>query len=261
MSAAIPIAVASLVLLAVAHSWLGERKLIGPLLATTAFPKLPLGAAFAKATLRFAWHLTSVAWLGLAYVLVRPEHAAAAVAVVLAVSGAATFVATGGRHFAWAVFAIGAFAAATAASSGAVPAQALGALVAGVLAAIGGLHVAWALGVRWGGSAAVPEVAGKPAFSPSRTVTLLVAAGLFAMAWLMLALARLVSLPLPRDWVWAACVAIALVFAARTIGDFRWAGLFKRVHGTRFARMDDLLFTPLCFALCTAIVFQLIHAG
>jgi hypothetical protein len=261
MSAAIPIAVACLVVLAVAHSWLGERHILGPLLTHAAFPQLRIGTSFAKATLRFAWHLTSVAWLGLAYVLVRPEHTTAAVALVLAVSGAATFAATGGRHFAWAVFTTGALAAAAAALSGAVPASVLGALVAIALAAIGGLHVAWAFGVRWGSSAAVPEVAGKPAFSPSRSVTLLVAAGLFTMAWLVLALAQLVPLPLPRDWVWAAGVAIALVFGARTIGDFRWAGLFKRVHGTRFARMDDLLFTPLCFALCTAIVFQLLHAG
>jgi hypothetical protein len=45
--------------------------------------------------------------------------------------------------------------------------------------------------------------------------------------------------------------AVATVFAAflRSVGDFRLVGFFKRVRGTRFARYDSLLFSPLSLAL------------
>jgi hypothetical protein len=34
--------------------------------------------------------------------------------------------------------------------------------------------------------------------------------------------------------------------------------MFKRVQGTPFARLDDLLFTPLCFTLSAVWVLQLV---
>jgi hypothetical protein len=43
-----------------------------------------------------------------------------------------------------------------------------------------------------------------------------------------------------------------LAFAARAIGEFRYVGLFKREHSTRFARLDTWLFTLSCAA--TALV-------
>ena len=33
----------------------------------------------------------------------------------------------------------------------------------------------------------------------------------------------------------------AVVFLARAVGDFRYVGFFKRVRGTRFARLDTIL--------------------
>jgi hypothetical protein len=42
---------------------------------------------------------------------------------------------------------------------------------------------------------------------------------------------------------------VGAVLAARAVGDFRLVGLFKRVRGTRFARYDSLVYTPLCLAL------------
>ena len=35
-------------------------------------------------------------------------------------------------------------------------------------------------------------------------------------------------------------------FLARTVGEFRLVGVFKRVRGTPFATWDTWLFTPLC---------------
>lgn len=45
---------------------------------------------------------------------------------------------------------------------------------------------------------------------------------------------------------------IAATFAARTIGEFHYVGLFRRMTGTPFATWDTWLFTPLCAALAAA---------
>jgi len=37
---------------------------------------------------------------------------------------------------------------------------------------------------------------------------------------------------------------VAVVFLDRAIGDFRYVG-FKQVRGSRFARLDTILFSPL----------------
>ncbi len=251
------VASASLFTAALFHSWLGERHLIGPLLANPGLPAFAVGNAFAKSTLRLAWHLTSVAWFTFGYLLVRGEVAPLPVAALLAVSALATYAATRGRHFAWAVFLLGAVGAASASGITTAWHSSLAALCGTALAAIGVLHVAWAFGFSWGIDASLPERAGRRLFTPSRAASLIVAAGLFAAAWLVLALGGLTPSPLPHTWLWPAGLAAALVFGARTIGDLRYVGLFKRVRGSRFASQDDRVFTPLCFALCTAIALQL----
>jgi len=51
-----------------------------------------------------------------------------------------------------------------------------------------------------------------------------------------------------------ACWGLASVFLARAIGDFRFVGFFKRVHGSRFAHWDTALYSPLCLVIGLAIV-------
>lgn len=100
------------------HSWLGEAKLIGPLLAPGRRHGLLEKSGFARATLRFAWHLTTIAWWGFAAILLvaarRPLDGRAvllATAATFIASGVITLVATRGRHLAWPVFlAVGALA-------------------------------------------------------------------------------------------------------------------------------------------------------
>jgi hypothetical protein len=258
MSIATALASASLTGLAVCHSWLGERHLIGPLLLSPEFPQLPLGKVFAKRTLRCAWHLTSLSWLALAYLLVSGQCAPLPVAVLLAISGVVTHAATGGRHFAWAVFLFGALAAATDAWDALLWTRGAALFGALLFSVIGGLHVAWAAGVRIGVGAAVPELSGRPLFDPPRGLTLLIGLCLLAAGWLVLALGQWLPAPLPASWLWLAGLLAAGVFGLRTLGDGRFVGLFKRVQGTRFARLDDQIFTPVSFALCATIVLQLI---
>ncbi|MBL8590271.1 MAG: hypothetical protein JNK46_17185 [Methylobacteriaceae bacterium] len=99
--------------LAVAHSLLGEKWLIGPLVAEETRAGLLVRSRFALRVLRFAWHLTSVAFLGLAAPLVVYAFAAIdaparlalrLVGASLLVMGAVVLASSRGRHLAWPFF-------------------------------------------------------------------------------------------------------------------------------------------------------------
>jgi hypothetical protein len=95
-----------LVITAFAHSVLGERRLLGPLLARR---EGVLASDLARFILRFAWHLTSVTWAILALILVQLVRdpttarfwAAAATGVAFTGIGLFDAVATRGRHVGW----------------------------------------------------------------------------------------------------------------------------------------------------------------
>ncbi len=108
-------AVATLVT-AFTHSFFGERRLIGPLVASN---DGVMGRLLAKQVLRFAWHLTSLLWLGQAALLLRaamdPAYfdraLIAGVGVLHLLIGVADGFVTRGRHIGWPMLtAIGAFA-------------------------------------------------------------------------------------------------------------------------------------------------------
>ena len=244
-----PSCVAVLVVLAVLHSFLGERRLLGPLFSTS-LPRsgLPLGRAFTERTLRFVWHQLSVAWL----VARGDEPTVLAVGVFLLVSGGLALVVSRGRHFAWALFVVGGASALLGPRlDGVTPWAAwVAALVLGAIALV---HVGWFFGAKWGLGSALPEVSGRPAFVPSRFATLVVTGAFVAAAAVVLESSRG-----GHPYVSWLTLAGALVFALRALGDFRLVGLTKRVHGTGFARWDDALYTPLSVFL--AVSFAVVGA-
>jgi hypothetical protein len=99
--------------IAAAHSYLGERFILARLLRRTELPHLFGSDRFMRQTLRFAWHLTSIAWLGLAGVLISFSFddpirsrsvALQAISLTFLIHGLVTLLATRGRHLAWIVF-------------------------------------------------------------------------------------------------------------------------------------------------------------
>jgi hypothetical protein len=130
-----------------------------------------------------------------------------------------------------------------------IPVEMIALVLTLVLACLSGLHVYWALGGRWGWGTTIPQVDGRPAFTPSRFATLLVALGLAAAAVLPLVRTGAFPFPVP-PWLsqWSA-VFLAFVFFIRAVGDFRLVGFFKRVRGAPFAIWDTRLFSPLCLLL------------
>ena len=90
----------------------------------------------------------------------------------------------------------------------------------------------------------------------ARATTFAVAIALRFAALLIAARATLVHLQLTPLLFDLGAWAVAAAFALRTVGDLRYAGLFKRVRNTPFARWDTRLFTPLCalIAIGAAVV-------
>ena len=95
----------------VAHSVLGERYILIRLFRRNDLPKLFGGTEFTSRTLRFAWHLTTIAWWGAAalfFAMAQWPITQGLVSLILGVTFLATtvvtFVISRGRHLAWPVF-------------------------------------------------------------------------------------------------------------------------------------------------------------
>ncbi|ANY69203.1 hypothetical protein BBD42_23985 [Paenibacillus sp. BIHB 4019] len=123
-----------------------------------------------------------------------------------------------------------------------------------ILLLLGGIHVYWAFGGKWGASAALPTKAGsqQTLFVPGAAGTSIVACLLFCAAMLLLMQGRLLPVFLGAAFIQWCCWACAAAFMLRTIGDFSYVGLFRKVRITRFAKFDLYLFTPLCLLLSAA---------
>lgn len=99
------------IFLGLVHSYLGERYILTRLF-NRELPKLLGSDWLTKRILRFAWHLTTVAWLGFAailYILSMPtEHISKQILIVIAtvflVSGLLSALFTKGKHVSWIFF-------------------------------------------------------------------------------------------------------------------------------------------------------------
>lgn len=97
------------VALGVAHSVLGERYILIRLFRREGLPKLFGSSDFTTRTLRFAWHLTTIAWFGFAALLVRGAEGQLAgetlriIGGTFLLSGLVALIASRGKHLAWVV--------------------------------------------------------------------------------------------------------------------------------------------------------------
>ncbi len=111
MSTALYIAAFLAVGIGVAHSWLGERYILIRLFRQGNLPRLFGGTDFTRNTLRFAWHITTLAWVGFAAILIAMADGALSTRTVGLIVGATfgshfivALVASRGRHYSWVVF-------------------------------------------------------------------------------------------------------------------------------------------------------------
>ncbi len=102
-----------LIIMGVAHSYLGERYILIRLAQRENLPEVLRGADFTIGTLRFVWHLITLVWGALAYLVYVAGHGAMSNDQVLTVIGATSLVSaafplyfTRGRHVSWIGFAL-----------------------------------------------------------------------------------------------------------------------------------------------------------
>lgn len=96
-----------------AHSYLGERYILIRLFRRGELPKLFGGTEFTKNTLRFAWHLTTVAWWGFATILLHlatsppnPVLVGNIIGVTFLTHFGMALIGSKGRHLSWVIFLI-----------------------------------------------------------------------------------------------------------------------------------------------------------
>jgi hypothetical protein len=128
-----------------------------------------------------------------------------------------------------------------------------GACLAITFIALALLHVFWVLRGSPATAAIPTRPDGTPLFRPGPGMTLAVAGALLLAALVVAAGSGILTAPVPALLVRAGAWGLGAVFAVRAIGDFRYVGFFKRVRGTRFARQDTMVYSPLCAVLATGV--------
>jgi len=94
------------------HSYLGEKFILIRLFKRENLPKILGSDWFTKRVLRFAWHLTTIAWWGFAailYFLTNPSEnfqseILITISVVFLISGVISLIFSRGKHISWLIF-------------------------------------------------------------------------------------------------------------------------------------------------------------
>lgn len=108
------------------------------------------------------------------------------------------------------------------------------------------LHVYWALGGRvWSDRVIPTDETGAMLFVPGKIATFAVAAVLCILSYALISSGTVAK---------SISALFTFVFFVRFMGDFNYVGIFKKQKNTLFARMDTLLYSPLCLllAICCA---------
>lgn len=117
-------------------------------------------------------------------------------------------------------------------------------------------HIFWALGFKSNIQNVVPVINAEPVFTPGPIATFLVAMVLFGFAGVSLAL----GFPdkIPANYLYAikiAGFAIGIILLVRAVGDFKYAGFFKKIKGSNFAKYDYWLYSPFCLISGLALLY------
>lgn len=111
------------------------------------------------------------------------------------------------------------------------------------------IHIYWAFGGKWGHEGVIPKLENRTdTLKPPPIATLVVAVGILGFALVHAAALGLVSF-IRADYLGICLIIIALIFALRTIGDFKYVGLFKKKRIGLFAKNDTRYYVPLCVLL------------
>ncbi|KYZ69341.1 DUF3995 domain-containing protein [Bacillus sp. GZT] len=120
------------------------------------------------------------------------------------------------------------------------------------------LHVYWAFGGKWATNSVIPTKDGEKSFTPGAGMTLIIALLLSMAAIILLQQTNIVHFAFPNIIVQVASWVCMIVFLIRVIGEFHYFGIFKQKKDTQFARMDTVLYIPLCAFLSLSFLLAII---
>lgn len=113
LTATLIISSSLLIVIGIAHSILGEKYILKRLLRRNDLPQVLGSDLFTKRVLRFAWHITTIAWWGFAGIIISflfPDTVPVKTIVLLItsltflLSGAISGISSRGKHLSWIVF-------------------------------------------------------------------------------------------------------------------------------------------------------------
>jgi hypothetical protein len=126
----------------------------------------------------------------------------------------------------------------------------LSALIATILLFLSGIHFYWMLGGQWAFENALPHsLDGKKILNPKAIDCAIVGFGLLLMAVFVLIQGQWIAFQLP---IWISSYGLWVlsgIFLLRAIGEFKYVGFSKTVLETDFARLDTMIYSPLCLFL------------
>ncbi len=121
-----------------------------------------------------------------------------------------------------------------------------------IFALIAILHFYWAFGGKWGFDKAVPtNEEGAKLFEPKALECVVVGFGLFLFIAYYLLKANFIEAPVPQWLMDYSGWIISIIFLIRAIGDFKYAGFFKRFKDTDFGKLDSKFYSPLCLLIAS----------
>ena len=105
------VTIALLISIGCAHSYLGEKYILTRLFRLDNLPKLFGSDEFTKKTLRFAWHITTIAWFGFAGIVLQlteatlnKTHVAYIISFTFLLHFLVALIGSKGKHLSWIVF-------------------------------------------------------------------------------------------------------------------------------------------------------------
>ncbi len=124
------------------------------------------------------------------------------------------------------------------------------------------LHIYWLAGGKWALQNALPQKAGTSEVikQPGNAATLIVALGLATFA--VVTFANIDSgTYVPTQMARYSLLGIGIIFLMRTIGDFKYIGLSKRINDTPFALADKRIYVPLCAYIGISSIICFVYAA
>lgn len=116
------------------------------------------------------------------------------------------------------------------------------------------VHFYWAFSGNEMQEYVIPELNNEKIFSPSKLMTSAVGFGLLSFAFIILGHIGVFELLYLNNIFKYGTWLIALIFFVRSIGDFKYAGFFKKIKDTKFAFWDTRLYSPLCLLISILIL-------